>query len=1055
MISAPLIHYKTYNAFKQDLSIIPEQSVVFIKETKQIYTHGIFYDQSVSLITLNSSKPSSDQTAYSSLKSDKIFLRKDKEDSTEYLMSFFGGLYAGRYEKNKNGGKIDYQGNIEGRNCLLRGLLTVNNNIIAGYNIQSDNYKSGMSGYTILKYNQSGHSYLEVDELYVRLKAYFESLEIKKVSYIGGSFVVSPAGAKIANVEVIYDNIVTDIDNDYIYDINNSFLSTGTSSSIIGYRCYLQVDDGETEVENEFRINDLVQCKTFNIKEGIYENVSNSYYWRKVIGIGNDYIDLSDTDKDLSSTIPQKGDTIITLGNSEDVERQNAIILTAFGEGSPSFIQYAKINSYSLENKEVTKISPYGNIFTGDFRLTNGDDLSNAIEDAIKDASEAMNRLDKWANDSYISPDEKGELKTEIIRIDKDAEEFEDSFKKYDLDWGEDYGQNYVNAYNDYRSKLVELSSNEEEIYPIGNLRELQENYYNCRTIIVIKITEAEKGYVDSTKDNLISYVNSEIIATKDEFTSTYNKISTDLETFKKETNTKFEQTAEDISLKADSTVVDQLGNVVSQHSSLISQNAEKIESTVTSITTLEGELSSQIKQTADNIYLGISKKFKYNLFIDGSFERGYNNDFSSQNIPEHNDGLESNPIVISGGKFGDYCLQVKQWGEGDSYFYINQRVPVESNTTYTIVFWHRDFGVEGTSSSYVEESYKSGDNYLVASNDYLRTTHSTTWHIEVIQITTRSNTEYLRLRFGRNGTGYSWSEFDGIMIFKGTKEYQSEEGGEIVTRKNYPEDSFIDNELNEDSLYDTGIDIRNKKITVTADTFEIKNNNGEVTAKVNNDGVLETNGGIFNNVTVNGSLRQPWVFLEYALFETTEEGELIYKYRNKNNGQWYDGGKYDNIMFDSLTKYGTVVTNTSNTFGNGGKLNNVQLPNGSTYLINMGYVQNTRSETELDPLCEWLYGDSDDIGRVVTLIHLPNDADYDDFYNLDSSYYLVIQAPTLQSGNNAKLFRFYDPDVTSGTAGRQNDKIVLHNEIVELYGYGVDNVFRGWIIKNRTKFNT
>ncbi len=47
-------------------------------------------------------------------------------------------------------------------------------------------------------------------------------------------------------------------------------------------------------------------------------------------------------------------------------------------------------------------------------------------------------------------------------------------------------------------------------------------------------------------------------------------------------------------------------------------------------------------------------------------------------------------------------------------------------------------------------------------------------------------------------------------------------------------------------TLLATGIDIVNKKITVTANTFEVRNNSGETTATVNEDGKLEVKDGIF-----------------------------------------------------------------------------------------------------------------------------------------------------------------------------------------------------------------
>lgn len=44
-----MLHYKTYNAFKRDLDagLIKDQSVVYIKDKRIIYTHGTEYNGSV------------------------------------------------------------------------------------------------------------------------------------------------------------------------------------------------------------------------------------------------------------------------------------------------------------------------------------------------------------------------------------------------------------------------------------------------------------------------------------------------------------------------------------------------------------------------------------------------------------------------------------------------------------------------------------------------------------------------------------------------------------------------------------------------------------------------------------------------------------------------------------------------------------------------------------------------------------------------------------------------------------------------------------------------
>lgn len=210
----------------------------------------------------------------------------------------------------------------------------------------------------------------------------------------------------------------------------------------------------------------------------------------------------------------------------------------------------------------------------------------------------------------------------------------------------------------------------------------------------------------------------------------------------------------------------------------------------------------------------------------------------------------------------------------------------------------------------------------------------------------------------------------------------------------------------------------------------------------------------ILNESQINGSIRQPEILLGTYL---DEDGTT--RYKDLNGQVWVSGRKYDNIMFDSNSpsRYGNIINNFSNS-PIPQNVNGVQLIAGKTYYLNMGYAASTESQKpyeELDPLCDWFYGDQNDIGRKVRLIHLPTYTNYDDFYNLDNIPFLVLGAPTYLGGNDIKVFRFYDPDIAPGTPGRYNNLLVLRNEIVELYGYGANGVFRGWIVTNRVKFNT
>ena len=206
----------------------------------------------------------------------KYFLRKDKEDTANELITFLKGFLVG-----KNG-----------------------------------------SGITVL---EDGTSQAVVDRLYVKIKAVFDELEVKKKTHVGGEQILSPAGMKCVRVEELDES----------------------------YRCFFLSEVDGITINNEFTVGTFALSQEFNIKEGTSHNVSNRYYWREVTGVGSDYIDLSKTNADKDSDIPVAGDDIIGLGHLTDITRQAAIILSSVNETSPSIIFYQGINSFSLAGKEV------------------------------------------------------------------------------------------------------------------------------------------------------------------------------------------------------------------------------------------------------------------------------------------------------------------------------------------------------------------------------------------------------------------------------------------------------------------------------------------------------------------------------------------------------------------------------------------------------------------------------------------------------------------------------------------------------------------------------
>ena len=235
-------------------------------------------------------------------------------------------------------------------------------------------YVTGSTG-GIFYADTDGKSHAELDYLTVRMKAMFYALEIIKTGVIGGRQMITPGGA--------IECIKIEDRNDILDEEGNK-----TGENVWDYwRCYFYQDDGTEALDNRFRAGDMALAQDFNIKEGVYENVSNHYFWRLVVNVGTNYIDISKTDADAASDAPRVGDTICQLGNKafvdangvthvEDKTRQSAIIFSAVDTFSPSMTLYAGINSYSYLNKEYVSygvdkttnlayMNVYGNSYIG------------------------------------------------------------------------------------------------------------------------------------------------------------------------------------------------------------------------------------------------------------------------------------------------------------------------------------------------------------------------------------------------------------------------------------------------------------------------------------------------------------------------------------------------------------------------------------------------------------------------------------------------------------------------------------------------------------------
>ena len=504
----------------------------------------------------------------------KIYLRKDQDDETKYLLKLLGGakigksLTVGDFITGVQGGYIGEDARAELEELNLRTM------------VKSDNFKAGSlgTGFMLKTDKKTGRSYLEVDELFVRIRALFTELEIRKLTYAGGNWIFSAAGMTCERVEELEDV----------------------------YRCYFSSIDAEKEVENEFRVGDQARCQEFNVKTGTSQNVSNRYYWRLVVGAGDNYIDLSKTDCDSGSDAPKAGDSIVQLGNRSDKKRQNAIIISAYGEGSPSFTQHKGINSYSLNGTEKTRISPETNILTGEFHFETGEDVKDEIdaakntansansaaiaankiaEEAKKNADLAKSESEKAnslladiANDNKLTAQEKQETKKEWDIIVSEKPKNDVSADKYGVSKSA-YGNAY-NALSGYITPLLTSLSTTSDI--VGtDFRAKFKAYYDARTDLLNAISAKAKELVDAA-DNKIESVKTELSAVDGKITLAVKTAKEEaISSSKAYTNSEIKVVKDQIALKVDSTTFNALNQKVTEQGSQITLNKNNIEQKV------------------------------------------------------------------------------------------------------------------------------------------------------------------------------------------------------------------------------------------------------------------------------------------------------------------------------------------------------------------------------------------------------------------------------------------------------------------------------------------
>ena len=327
-------------------------------------------------------------------------LRKDIADTAREVITFAKGLIA-TLKSYFNGG-IEVTGGTKTdtlnvtqdatvgrdlgvqRNVAIGGNATVTGNVAAAQLIanllKTPGFQEaiGMIGLGFgVTTDSQGRATLQTDDLLVLGRMIVNSLNIREVSYIGGTYLLTTAGSTVAKVQNLYAS------GTQSYSWN---WSTSGSGTVVGYRVLWKADDGTTGTMNYWHQGDQAFCQTFNITEpGNYTQASNQRYWRLVCRVGQwtdengdvwHFADLANIAtvylrtsggstiynvnggtsfagyENANGSVPQAEDKVVCLGSQADTTRQGAVQITA--EGTASIGIYDGIGDYRpLNNYEI------------------------------------------------------------------------------------------------------------------------------------------------------------------------------------------------------------------------------------------------------------------------------------------------------------------------------------------------------------------------------------------------------------------------------------------------------------------------------------------------------------------------------------------------------------------------------------------------------------------------------------------------------------------------------------------------------------------------------
>lgn len=390
-----------------------------------------------------------------------------------------------------NTGKITKEGQLQYLSAVIQEFIT------------SPTFVPGFLGEGFKIWVENGNWHIECDNLTVRQTMNIFELLIQKIRSVNGALVVSQSNGKIKSVSEDETNYVITME-----------------------------EEGET-----FQPNDLVRCQ-------VWTGSKTKFYWVEVSSVSGNSITVKKSEFTAGNK-PEKGDEVVQMGNTQNAQRQALIYITAQESGHPYIEILNGVKTKSLSGTNRTRLGDLSNIqdsafpegqqpsgsglycdnafLRGIFLLRNGKSVEDEVNQAKQDAAnaateaeraqqtaqEAKDRLNKWADDGFISPTEKPALIDEGKRIQAEFLQIKNNADKYSVSVTE-----YTKAYEDYLNELRYHSAQQpEDIAVRPELAQSQTAYYDKRNGALNAIANAAKSYVDEADKKLKEYLDTEITA--------------------------------------------------------------------------------------------------------------------------------------------------------------------------------------------------------------------------------------------------------------------------------------------------------------------------------------------------------------------------------------------------------------------------------------------------------------------------------------------------------------------------------------------------------------